>query len=238
LTFPRELNSSSWNRRERKMPKNLTMIHTVPGLVGLFTELCREIMPQVTIYNLVEESLLKNLLEIGEITPYTNRRVVQTILSAKDGGADAVLVTCSSIGPCVPLARPLCEVPVLRIDDAMAEHAVAVGRQIGVAATAKTTLKPTADIIEEKAREAKKEVSVQTSLYAEAFQALMRGETEKHDAIVLEGLRNQERQGAEVLVLAQASMARLAGTAAKEIRVPVLTSPRLAIERAKQVLGV
>ena len=53
------------------MPKNLTMIHTVPGLVGLFTELCREIMPQVTIYNLVEESLLKNLLEIGEITPYT-----------------------------------------------------------------------------------------------------------------------------------------------------------------------
>ena len=219
------------------MPKKLTMIHTVPGLVGLFTELCREILPHVATYSLVEESLLKNLLEIGEITPYTNRRVVETILSARDGGTDAVLVTCSSIGPCVPLARPLCDIPVLRIDDAMAEQAITVGQRIGVAATAKTTLKPTADLIKEKAREAKREVSVQTSLYAEAFQALMRGETEKHDAIVLEGLKDQEKQGAEVLVLAQASMSRLAPTAAKEIRVPVLTSPRLAVERARQVLG-
>jgi len=39
-------------------------------------------------------------------------------------------------------------------------------------------------------------------------------------------------------VLAQASMARLAPTAAKDIGVPVLTSPRLAIERVRQVLGV
>jgi Asp/Glu/hydantoin racemase len=220
------------------MPKKLTMIHTVPGLVGLFAELCREILPQVATSHLVEESLLKNLLEIGEITPCTNRRVVQTILSAREGGADAVLVTCSSIGPCVPLARPLCDVPVLRIDDAMAEQAVEAGRHIGVAATAKTTLKPTADLIEEKARKVKREVSVQTALYAEAFQALMQGEMDKHDAIILEGLKNQERQGVEVLVLAQASMARLAPIVAREIRVPVLTSPRLAIEQAGQVLGV
>jgi Asp/Glu/hydantoin racemase len=220
------------------MPKKLTMIHTVPGLVGLFAELCREVLPQVVISNLVEESLLKNLLEIGEITPYTNRRVVETILSARDGGADAVLITCSSIGPCVPLARPLCEVPVLRIDDVMAERAVAMGRRIGVAASARTTLKPTADLIEEKAREAKKEIAIQTSLYAEAFQAMMRGGMAEHDSIILEGLKDQEKQGAEVIVLAQASMARLAPTAAKDIGVPVLTSPRLAIERVRQVLGV
>lgn len=219
------------------MPKKLTMIHTVPALVGLFMDLCQEIMPQVVVYNLVEESLLKNLLQIGEITPYTNRRVVEAILSARDGGADAVLVTCSSIGPCVPLARPLCDVPVLRVDDAMAEQAVKTAQRIGVAATAKTTLRPTADLIQEKAAEAHREVSIQTSLYEEAFSALMQGDLARHDSIVLEGLKAQETQGAEVLVLAQASMARLAPTAAKEIRVPILTSPRLAIERARQSLG-
>ncbi|MDH7500113.1 MAG: aspartate/glutamate racemase family protein [candidate division NC10 bacterium] len=224
-------------RGERKMIKKLTLIHTVPGLVSLFGDLCKEIMPQVAVYHLVEESLLKNLLQIGEITAYTNRRVVETILSAEDGGADAVLVTCSSIGPCVPLARPLCRVPVLRIDDAMAEQAVQQAKRIGVAATAKTTLRPTADLIEEKARQAKKEVSVQSSLYEEAFSALMAGDTARHDSIVLEGLKAQERQGAEVLVLAQASMARLASPAAKEVRVPVLTSPRLAVERAQEALG-
>ena len=220
------------------MPKKLTMIHTVPGLVGLFMDLCKEILPSVLVHNLVEESLLKNLLEIGQITPYTNRRVVQTILSAREGGTDAILVTCSSIGPCVPLARPLCEVPVLRIDDPMAEQAVKVARRIGVAATARTTLKPTADLIEEKAKAAGKEVSVQASLYEEAFSALMQGDGERHDSILLEGLKAQERQGAEALVLAQASMARLAPVAAKEVKVPILTSPRLAVESAKQILGV
>jgi len=220
------------------MPKKLTMIHTVPGLVGLFAELCKELLPGVGVSNLVEESLLKNLLEIGEITPYTNRRVVETILSAREGGADAILVTCSSIGPCVPLARPLCEVPVLRIDDPMAEQAVRIAQRIGVAATAKTTLKPTVDLIGEKAKEAHQEVSLQASLYAEAFSALMQGDAARHDSIVLEGLKAQEKQGAQALVLAQASMARLAPLAAKEVSVPVLTSPRLAIERVREVLGV
>jgi Asp/Glu/hydantoin racemase len=224
-------------RRKSEMPKKLTMIHTVPALVALFMDLCKEIMPQVVVYNLVEESLLKNLLQIGEITPYTNRRVVEAILSARDGGADAVLVTCSSIGPCVPLARPLCDVPVLRVDDAMAEQAVKSARRIGVAATARTTLKPTADLIREKAADVQREVSIQTSLYEEAFSALMQGDSARHDSIVLEGLKAQEAQGAEVLVLAQASMARLAPIAAKEIKAPVLTSPRLAVERARQSLG-
>jgi len=218
------------------MPKKLVMIHTVPALIPLFQDLCRELLPQVVAYNLVEESLLQNLLEAGEITPYTNRRVVHTILSARDGGADAILVTCSSIGPCVSLARPLCDVPVLRIDEPMAEQAVAMATRIGVAATARTTLKPTVDLLQEKAKEAGREISVQASLYPEAFSALMEGDTARHDSIVLEGLRTQVRQGAEVLVLAQASMARLAPLSAQETGVPVLASPRLAVERVRQIL--
>jgi Asp/Glu/hydantoin racemase len=119
----------------------------------------------------------------------------------------------------------------------MAEQAVKSARRIGVAATARTTLKPTADLIREKAADVQREVSIQTSLYEEAFSALMQGDSARHDSIVLEGLKAQEAQGAEVLVLAQASMARLAPIAAKEIKAPVLTSPRLAVERARQSLG-
>lgn len=54
---------------------------------------------------------------------------------ARQGGADAVLVTCSSIGPSVPMARKLVDFPVFRIDEAMAAAPVRQASRIGVAAT-------------------------------------------------------------------------------------------------------
>ena len=57
------------------------------------------------------------------------------VQSAHEAGADAVMVTCSSIGPGVEVARQLLDLPIFRIDEAMAESAVNVGTRIGVAAT-------------------------------------------------------------------------------------------------------
>jgi isopropylmalate/homocitrate/citramalate synthase len=49
------------------------------------------------------------------------------IVSAVDAGADAVLVTCSSIGRAAEIARSLVSVPVIRVDEAMADEAVQLG---------------------------------------------------------------------------------------------------------------
>ena len=46
------------------------------------------------------------------------------VQSAREGGADAVMVTCSSIGLAASVAREFFDFPVVRVDEAMRELAV------------------------------------------------------------------------------------------------------------------
>jgi len=89
------------------------------------------------------------------------RRLSAHVVLAREGGADLIMVTCSSTSPGVDVARKLVDVPVLKIDDAMAEKAVEMGESIGVLATVKTTLIPSAELIKSKARIRGKSVSIE-----------------------------------------------------------------------------
>jgi Asp/Glu/hydantoin racemase len=214
----------------------LALLHTVGGLIPTFSALCQEVMPEVDTFNMVDESLLRNTIQAGQLTPLTTRRVLEHIASAEEAGADAVLVTCSSIGAAAELARNVVSIPVLRIDEAMADQAIATGSRIGVIATLSTTLEPTATLVRARANLAGREVDVHTHLCDGAFQALKRGDTETHDQIIAEGLRAIATK-VDVIVLAQASMARVADTLPPEDRpIPILTSPRSGVERMRDVL--
>jgi Asp/Glu/hydantoin racemase len=212
------------------------MLHTVSSLVPTFQGLCEELLPGIETFHMVDESLLKNTIRSGELTPTTTRRVLGHVASAEEAGADAVLVTCSSIGPAVALSRSVVSVPVVRVDEAMADLAVETGSRIGVIATLPTTLHPTVELVQARADAAGTPVTVTAHLCAGAFEALGRGNTATHDALVADGLRRL-LCAVDVVVLAQASMARVANTLPEEDRrVPILSSPRSAVERARTIL--
>ena len=158
------------------------------------------------------------------------------IASAEEAGADFILVTCSSIGRAVEAAAEKAKIPVLRVDQPMADQAVAIGRNVGVVATLPTTLDPTADLIRRRANLADREVVIEERLCEGAFAALMDGDSEAHDAAVALALRDLSA-GCDVIVLAQASMARVAeALPAEEKPVPVLSSPALAIQHLAAIL--
>ena len=216
--------------------KTLGLIHTSATLVSVFSQLCKEKLPGVDTFNLADDSLIKDVIRRGELTPQTARRAVEHIASAEAAGADYILVTCSSIGRAVETAASLSAVPVLRVDQPMADRAVQTGRKIGVVATLPTTLEPTADLIQRRAQKAGRQVELTSRLCAGAFDALMGGDAAKHDAMVAGALRELLQQ-VEVIVLAQASMARVVeGLAEAEKRVPILASPALAVEYLATVL--
>jgi len=99
--------------------------------------------------------------------------------------------------------------PIVNIDRAMAENAVDTASTIVVLATLPTTLGPTIRLIENVAKEQGKEITVVDGLASGAFEALSAGDAEKHDRILREtAMRTAEK--AEVIVLAQGSMARMA----------------------------
>ena len=209
--------------------KTLGLLHTSAALVPVFAQLCKAKLPRVDTFNLVDDSLVPAIGAHG-LTAAIRRRVAGYLASAEAAGADYILVTCSSIGPAVEAAAPLTGVPVLRVDQPMADQAVRTGRRIGVIATLPTTLVPTADLIQRRAALAGRPIELVSRLCEGAFAALMGGDAAKHDAMVAAALK--ELAGVvDVIVLAQASMARVVdGLPAAERRVPILASPALAIE--------
>ena len=218
------------------MKKTLALIHTGTFLVPVFERLVQEVMPGVSLFNIVDESLLKNTIAEKRLTPLTARRLAGYIESAEEAGADVIMVTCSSVGPAVDAARPFAAVPVLRVDQAMADQAVRVGRRIGVIATLSTTLKPTADLVRARAEVQGRDVEIVEKLCDGAFEAVAAGDGATHDRIVAAALRELMTQ-VDAIVLAQASMARVVdGLAEEEKTVPIFTSPRLGVEAAKAAL--
>ncbi|MCB0106926.1 MAG: aspartate/glutamate racemase family protein, partial [Caldilineaceae bacterium] len=188
------------------------------------------------VFNMVDESLIKNTIKANEVTPQTARRLVDHLKSAEEAGADAILVTCSSIGPAVEAAQQFLNIPVIRVDVPLADKAIGIGSRIGVVATLPTTLKPTVELIEARAKLAGQEIEVVSTLCEGAFQAVAAGDTETHDRLVTAGIRALMAK-VDVIVLAQASMARAANAIPEDERtVPILSSPQLAVDATQAVI--
>jgi len=215
----------------------LALLHTSPTLSPMFNELTARILPGVRVLHFVDESLIKNTIAAGKLEKATMRRLVALVGSTFDAGADATLVTCSSIGPAVEIAAQLHDRPVLRVDRPMAEKAVTTGTRIGVLATLSTTLDPTADLVRRVAAEQGKAIHIVEHLCEGAFEAVMAGDGATHDRVVGHALTEAMR-GMDAIVLAQASMARVLATLPEgAVPAPVFSSPELGVERARDVLA-
>jgi len=213
----------------------LAMIHTVPGIIPAINGLVGLHLPGWRPFNMLDESLLGNTIREGTLSRQTMRRLATHIWSAVDAGASAVLVTCSSLGPAVDAAIPLCPVPLFRIDDGMAIEAIQRGNRIGVLATLATTMIPTTHLIERHAHRMGCNVSVTSRLCEGAFDKLRSGDRAAHDAMIREGLASLVGS-VDVIVLAQASMAN-ALSEMGETSVPVLTSPELGVLHMSSALN-
>lgn len=220
------------------MTKTLALIHTSMVFVNVETmmkDMFAEIMPDVRLINIVDDSLLPDVMSSGVIGDDVQRRMSAYVKAAEETGADAVLSLCSSLGPSIDPTRETVEIPVIKIDDPMTRRAVELGDHIGVMATVPTTLGPTIDLIRENAADMGKDIRAHDRLVEGAFQILMGGDKDQHDQMVIAAAK-ELAESVDIIVFAQASMTRLAPTAESATGLQVLTSPRLAIEYAKSVL--
>ncbi|MDQ0512151.1 aspartate/glutamate racemase family protein [Ancylobacter amanitiformis] len=215
------------------MPR-LALIHTVPALVQRFRPLVEAALPGWERVHRVDESLLADTIREGRLTEATEARLAAHVRDAA-GAADAVLVTCSTLGEAVDRLRPHLPVPLFRIDRGMAEAAVRQGSRIGVLATLPTTLGPTLRLIFETALAQGREITLLERLCEGAFAELAQGRRDAHDAMIRAAFDEVAPQ-VDVVVLAQASMAS-ALDAATDGPVRVLTSPELGIAAIAVALG-
>lgn len=220
------------------MPKRVGMLHTSFVFIQVETminDLFEEIIPEVEILHFVDSEVLDAVRRAGKVTPQAVRRMTYLAQAAEAAGVDAIFSACSSLGPAIDVATLFVDRPIVKIDEAMARTAVSKAKRIGVLATVPTTLEPTAELIRQKAAEAGKAVEILPHLCEGAFDALMSGDKEQHDRLVLEGARELAPE-VEIIALAQASMTRLVPWLSQKTGIEVLASPRLGIEHLRDVL--
>jgi Asp/Glu/hydantoin racemase len=145
------------------------------------------------------------------------------------------MVTCSSIAPGVDVAKTMVSIPVLKVDEPMAEKAVALSNNIAVMATARTTIGPSTKLVQDKADAAGKIVTITNSLSPDAFDCFLKGDMKTHDEILRKAGKDLVGK-VGVVILAQASMGHLAAELEQIIGVPVLTSPPEAMEALKKAI--
>ena len=216
--------------------KRLVLIHTISPLLDVFNKLSAELLPGVQLMHVLDEPLLVRVRQRGHLAPEDSARLQTHVAIAEGTGADAVLVTCSTVSPCVDDVRPGANIPVMKIDEAMIAEAVAKGAKIGVVATNVTTLEPTRQLLQAQAEVADKQVEIELVLVENALPALLSGDSATHDNLVKETVLELADR-VDVLVLAQASMARVLDAIPEAARpVPILSSPHLALERVRELL--
>ncbi|MER6317940.1 aspartate/glutamate racemase family protein [Streptomyces sp. NPDC001581] len=192
----------------------LVLLHTSPVHVPVFDALRDRHHPGAVLRHLVAPELLERARAEG---PRAVAPALLALLAA--AGPAPVLVTCSTIGATAESLAPQLGVPVLRVDRPMAAAAVRTGARIAVLAALESTLAPTAELLAEEAGE--RRVSVRTHLVAGAWERFEAGDTAGYLARVAAAA--DAVTCADVIVLAQASMAGAAGLTASPV--PVLSSP-------------
>jgi len=211
----------------------IAFLHTGAVVIAPVMQLAREVLPDASTVNYLDDKIVADLAD-SERAASVPDRITDLVKAAQSAGADVVMLTCSSISQLAAPISAAVGIPVLRIDEAMADAAVRTGDRIGVLATLPTTCAPTLALIRERAQLAGRAPEIVSEVIEGAFAAVSSGDRDTHDRLVAAAI---ERIAAEVdvIVLAQASMASAAS--AVEIGVPVLTSLEPGIRRLSDALA-
>ncbi|WP_100959083.1 aspartate/glutamate racemase family protein [Bosea sp. FBZP-16] len=199
--------------------------HSPPPIEAAFARL----WPEVTLMNLLDDSLSADLSRDGRITEAMTGRFLSLASYARATGADGILFTCSAFGPCIEaVQRALAPLPVLKPNEAMIEEAMAIGGRIGLLASFGPTLQSMPP-------EFPGSLTVTPKLAEGALAALDRGDGAEHDRLA--ALAASDLAGCDAIALAQFSLARAASAVAEMTGKPVLTTPDSAVRKLKRLLG-
>ena len=219
---------------QKLVGKTLGIIHAAVFTANTVAPYCKEIIPEVEIMHLGDDTIQRDNLAapVGTIPKVNFFKFSTYCHFLEEAGVDLIMLGCSTFNQAAEHARPMINTPILNIDRPMMDLAVQQGRRVGLLGTLPSTMPER--LLREAAADAGKEVEVVPVLCAEAFKILRQGDAAKHNEILLEAIDSLSKQ-VDAIVMAQVSMSVLE----KELtntRVPVYNSGRTGFTRAREML--
>jgi hypothetical protein len=181
----------------------IACLHTAQSNVAIFEDAASDIGMEGALLHEVRSDLLDTVERVGGLTRDIAQEAAEALRSL-GRNADAVLLTCSSLGPSIDGLQNRISVPVLRVDAALAENAIRSGGRIVVLCAAETTMGPTAEIFACAAEAS--QTSYQVCLVPGAWALFKAGESLAYFSSIAAAADEAYRDGASTVVLAQASM--------------------------------
>jgi aspartate/glutamate racemase len=216
--------------------KTIGLIHASSLTIPIAKPFIQEIIPEVQVMHLCDDTIQRDNLSAGVgVIPKINYFKFATYAHfLEEARVDLIVLMCSTFNRAVEFARPMINVPMLQIDRPMMELAVKTGKRIGLLATLPTTVPSSERLLRVVAEEMGKEIEIKTILSSEAFKELERGNTERHNEILLEEIDKLSRE-VDCICMAQISMSVLESRLTNT-RVPVYNSGRTGFTRVREIL--
>lgn len=216
--------------------KTIGLIHASSLTIPIAKPFIQEIIPEVQVMHLCDDTIQRDNLSAGVgVIPKINYFKFATYAHfLEEAKVDLIVLMCSTFNRAVEIARPMINVPMLQIDRPMMELAVKTGKKIGLLATLPTTVPSSERLLRVVAEEMGKEIEIKTILSSEAFKELEKGNTERHNEILLEEIDKLSRE-VDCICMAQISMSVLESRLTNT-RVPVYNSGRTGFTRVREIL--
>ncbi len=193
----------------------------------------RKHWPDAETFQLLDESLARDLDAAGRLTPALFRRVGRLADFARQGGAEGILFSCSAFGEAIEAVQKRLALPVLKPNQAMLDEAVSAGGRIHILSTFRPSIPSMRKELEALAVRNSVEVRIGASFVEGALDALRAGDADAHNALIAEAAA--ARPDADVTLLAQFSMAQARERVARRLGSRVLSSPDSAVMRLRRM---
>ena len=210
----------------------ISFLHTSPVHVATFDGLLDELSPGMARQHRVEETWLTQAREQG-VSQELSQMISSAMRDLADGGVG--VCTCSTIGG-VAESAGTADAPTIRIDRALMQAALSHGPRPLVAMCLESTKAPTLDLLDDVANSMGSDVSGRVVMCQPAWRHFEAGDTDAYARSIADTILAELRNGKpDCIVLAQGSMA-VAEPLLSDAGLPVLSSPRLGVLRALELL--
>ena len=195
----------------------------------------KTVFPDAAMIHILDETLLDLFRQEGGLSMRSRRKALQMALTAQDSGVDGILVTCSTLSPAVDEIRPFVNLPIVKIDEPMVEHVIQSAETIALAASAETVLKSVEPLIQKKARQFGRQVSLRRVILTDLWPLLQRDP----DAFYREVGKacTHAAEESQAVVITQVSMAPGREYVHPEVKGRVHAAPEFAVRALRKLLS-
>ena len=186
----------------------------------------------VEVHNIMDDTLLTKTIQSNGVSPLVGSLMYSYAMAAQVSGADGILVTCTSVNQATRMIRPFLDIPMINIEEPVAEMALENGGKIGILGTVPSSPPAMENAILSKARELGKEVDITKVVAEGAYDFLLKGDRATHDIRIRNQLEELAKK-VDVIVFSQISMSLLEH---EDYSVPIYKIGTSGFERINQLM--